>query len=163
MNCGWGHSTVFCVKWAVGTCLCVLMWDQLHHCEGLFRSRQRQKHIDDLFDDSLWDCSWHVSFVCEQPSSLVYSMSPRITRSKTFCFLFSVLSYAERSFLSIFSLCFVLQCLSNWDIDGRVNVLKQWDIHRSLYTLNVRGVLFEILLGCGKGLPLVDIAAISSC
>ena len=38
----------------------------------------------------------------------------------------------------------------------RVNVLKQWDIHRSLCLLNVRGVLFEILLGGGKGLPLVE-------
>ena len=32
-------------------------------------------HLDDLFDDSLWDnCSWNVSFVCEQSSSMVLSM-----------------------------------------------------------------------------------------
>ena len=54
----------------------------------------------------------------------------------------------------------------------RVNVLKQWDTHRSRcllnhkhlslhYHTNVRSVLFEILLGCGQGLPLV--AVIFSC
>ena len=54
-----------------------------------------------------------------------------------------------------------------WDIDGRVTVLKQWDIHFFSRQLNhrhlslhhhmkVRSVLFEILLGCGKGLPVVE-------
>ena len=56
--------------------------------------------------------------------------------------------------------------LRNWDTDGRVNVLKHWDIRRSrclsnhehlslYYHGNVRGVLFNILLGCGKDLLLV--------
>ena len=31
------------------------MWDQLHHCDGLFQNRQWHWHVDDLFDDSLWD------------------------------------------------------------------------------------------------------------
>ena len=31
------------------------MWCQLHHCDGLFQNRQWHEHIDDLFDDSLWD------------------------------------------------------------------------------------------------------------
>ena len=42
--------------------LCVFMWSQLHHCDGLFQNRQWHlhlddlfSHIDDLFDDSLWD------------------------------------------------------------------------------------------------------------
>ena len=61
----------------------------------------------------------------------------------------------------------VLELFRRWDNDGRVNVLKQWDIHRSVCLLNhrhlslhhhrkVRSVLFKILLGCGKGLPLVE-------
>ena len=32
-----------------------LMWDQRHYRDDLFQDRQRQKHIDDLFDESLWD------------------------------------------------------------------------------------------------------------
>ena len=36
-------------------CLCVFMWDQLHLCDGLFQNRQWHLHLDDLFDDSLWD------------------------------------------------------------------------------------------------------------
>ena len=49
----------------------------------------------------------------------------------------------------------------------RVNILKQWDIRRSLCFLNhkhlslhfySRNVLFEILLGCGKDLLLVAAA-----
>ena len=77
--------------------------------------------------------------------------------------------WAERTFLSNWiSLYFVMQScgvfsalLRNWDIDERVNVLKQWDIHRSLCFLNhkhlslpcyrnVSTVLFEILLGYGR-------------
>ena len=63
--------------------------------------------------------------------------------------------------------CCFLWCLGNWDIDGRVNILKQWDIRRSLCFLNhkhlslhfySRNVLFEILLGCGKDLLLVAAA-----
>ena len=34
--------------------LCVFMWGQLHHCDGLFQNRQWHTHIDDLFFDSLW-------------------------------------------------------------------------------------------------------------
>ena len=33
----------------------VFMWCQLHHCDGLFQNQQRHLHLDDLFDDSLWD------------------------------------------------------------------------------------------------------------
>ena len=60
-----------------------------------------------------------------------------------------------------------LNCLLRQPGRGRVTVLKQWDIHRSLcllnhkhmslhYHKNVCSVLFEILLGCGKSLPLVE-------
>ena len=31
------------------------MWCQLHHCDGLFQNQQWHLHLDDLFDDSLWD------------------------------------------------------------------------------------------------------------
>ena len=66
----------------------------------------------------------------------------------------------------VLSLWCLLGVLRNWDIDGRVTVLKQWDICRSRYLLdhkhlslhyhwNVRSVLFEILLGGGKDLLLV--------
>ena len=62
--------------------------------------------------------------------------------------------------------------LVGWDIDGRVNVLKQWVIRRSKcllnhkhlslpYHWNVYSVLFEILLGGGKDLLLVS--AVLSC
>ena len=34
--------------------LCVFMWSQLSHCDGLFQNRQWHTHIDDLFVDSLW-------------------------------------------------------------------------------------------------------------
>ena len=62
--------------------------------------------------------------------------------------------------------------LRNWDVDSRVNVLKQWDIHRSRCLLNhkhlslhhyqnVRSVLFEILLDCGK--ELLFVAAACAC
>ena len=65
-------------------------------------------------------------------------------------------------------LCVLRTC----DIDGRVNALKQWDIRRSRCLLNrkhlslhhcwnVRIVLFEILLDCGKDLLLV--AAVFAC
>ena len=33
----------------------VFMWGQLHHCDGLFQNQQWHLHLDDLFDDSLWD------------------------------------------------------------------------------------------------------------
>ena len=32
--------------------LCVFMWSQLHHCDGLFQNRQWHLHLDDLFIDS---------------------------------------------------------------------------------------------------------------
>ena len=62
--------------------------------------------------------------------------------------------------LVLFLWC-LLGVLRNWDIDGRVTVLKQWDIRRSggllslkhlslHYHKNVHNVLFEILLGGGK-------------
>ena len=62
--------------------------------------------------------------------------------------------------------------LRNWDIDGHVNVLKQWNNRRSRCLLNrkhlslhcywnVRSVLFEILLDCGRDLLLV--AAVFAC
>ena len=62
--------------------------------------------------------------------------------------------------------------LRNWDIDGRVTVLKQWNIclsrcllnrkHLSLhYYWNACSVLFEILLDCGRDLLLF--AAVFAC
>ena len=73
--------------------------------------------------------------------------------------------------LVLFLRC-LLCVLRTCDIDGRVTVLKQWDICRSRCLLNhkhlslhrcrnVRGVLFEILLCCGEDLLLV--AAVCSC
>ena len=163
---------------------------KLRHCDGLFQIRQWHKHIDDLFDDSLWDMllarelrlqttvfagvfnvtkriMW-LPFLYQIPKRKSLRPSP----SKTVCFLISVLSLAERSFLSILiSLYFIVQsscCSCGVLATGTsTNVLKQWDIHRSLcflnhkhlslhYRGNVRSVLFEILLGCGKGLPLVE-------
>ena len=66
----------------------------------------------------------------------------------------------------------VLVLFRHWDIDGRVNVLKQWNICRSRclpnlkhlslpYCWNVCSVLFEILLDCGRDLLLV--AAVFAC
>ena len=66
----------------------------------------------------------------------------------------------------------LLCVLRNWDIDGRLTVLKQWDIRRSrcllnhkhlslYYHGNVRSVLFEILLDCGWDLLVV--AAVIAC
>ena len=72
-----------------------------------------------------------MSFVCEQPSSLVQSMQHIVQRSSASCYEFA--------------------SLRNWDVDGRVSLLKQWNIHRSR-----RSILFEIPLGGGKSLPLVE-------
>ena len=78
------------------------MWGQLHHCDGLFQKRQWHKHIDDLFDETVWDtllaqerrcCGMavrdlqetNVSFVCEQSSSLMWSMSHNTQRGSLAC------------------------------------------------------------------------------
>ena len=76
MNCGWGNSTVFCVSRAFETCLCVLMWGQLHHCDGLFQHRRgiSTSMICSTIRSGI--CSWHVSFVCKQPSSLCLQCHP---------------------------------------------------------------------------------------
>ena len=63
-----------------------------------------------------------------------------LSLSKTVCALSILISL----FFVMQSSCCFLWCLGvdsrrrfgNWDIDGRVHVLKQWDIHRSLYLLN---------------------------
>ena len=122
-----GNSTVFCVSWAIGICLCVLMWGLLHHCDGLFQNRQWHKHIDDRFDDSLWDILARELRLRTTVFAGAFNVTQRIMRllflyqiltrkslrppmSKTVCFLFSVLSYAERTFLPILiSLYFVMQ------------------------------------------------------
>ena len=140
-------------------------------CGASFITATVSSKIDSGISTSM-TCSTILSgtFVCEQPSSLVYSVShathhaaPFLKRflngkllrpslSNTFCFLFSVLSYAERGFLSILiSLCFVVQsscCFCGALATGTSTV--------SLCLLNVRSVLFEILLRCGKSLPLVE-------
>ena len=86
--------------------------------------------------------------------------SLRLSLSKTFCLLLSVLRYAERRFLSIWiSLYFVMQSscyscgvfsalLRHGDIDGRANVLKQWDIHRSLCFLDHKAPVVALLPKC---------------
>ena len=129
---------------------------QLHHCDGLFH-----KHIDDLFDDSVWDtllaqerrrCAPalldHLLWSGSEGRELrlrttvfadVVNVAQRTTRlpclqripkrkslglplSKTVCFLFSVLNWAECSFLSIsISLYFVMQssCCFLWCLGHR--------------------------------------------
>ena len=104
------------------------MWSQLHHCDGLFQNRQWHWHINDLFEDSLWAMLLARELRLQTTVFAgAVSVTQRITRlpflyrllrrrslrpsmSKTVCFLFSVLSYAERIFLSIWiSLYFVMQ------------------------------------------------------
>ena len=107
-------------------------------------------HIGGLFDISHWGtCPFYASFVCKNylrwcdrcyttynAAHLLLSRSelgPSL--STTVCFLFSVLSFAERSFLSIWiSLYFEMQSsccacgvfsasLHNWDVDGSLCLL----------------------------------------
>ena len=204
MNCGWSGSTVFCVSQAVGTCLCVtLSVDGLAHVGptsplrrslpestvALLAHRQSVRRFTlgyappgNKRELRLRTTVFAGAVNVTQRTTWLTFLQRILKRkplgpslSKTACFLFSVVSWAERSFLSVLislyfvmqSSCCFLQCLGNWDIDGRVNVLKQWDIHRSRRLLNqkhlslhhhwnVLSVLFQILLGCGTGLPLVE-------
>ena len=81
MNCAWGNSTVFCVSRAVGTCLCVFKWGQLHYCDGLLQNRQWHTHIDNLFVDSLWR-EIRLSFTV---FAGVVNVAQRITRLTFWC------------------------------------------------------------------------------
>ena len=77
-----GTSTVFCVSRAVGTCVCVLMWGQLHHCVS--------SKIGSGISTSMICSTIHTdeSFVCKQPSSLVCSMSHNSLHGSPTCIEF---------------------------------------------------------------------------
>ena len=63
--------------------VCVFMWDQLHLCDGLFKNRQWHLHLDDLFDDSLWDVLLALEL---RLRTTVFAGEVNVTLSNSECF-----------------------------------------------------------------------------